>query len=167
MPRGRNLSITSLPLEISGLACTSWRQMMSIWCVLQIVDRISRFAAEMPSMLSCGIRMAGPMSKKTLCAPWWLRSVPGSVSEFGERFGSLVSPGEPGYLRGMRRERWSIIPRFSTARWAQTRHTLRWLAKASMDSVGQIVVRTTSETNPNGFRPNVATNTKTTMSVLE
>ena len=64
---------------------------MSIRCVLQIVDRISRFAAEMPSMLSCRIRMAGPMSRKTWSAPWWLRSVPGSVSEFGERFGSLVS----------------------------------------------------------------------------
>ena len=41
--------------------------------------------------------MAGPMSRKTWSAPWWLRTVPGSVSEFGERFGSLVSPGEPGY----------------------------------------------------------------------
>ena len=78
---------------------------MSILCLLQIVDRISRFAAEMPSMLSCRIRMAGPMSRKTWSAPWWLRSLPGSVSEFGERFGSLVSPGEPGYSRGMRRER--------------------------------------------------------------
>ena len=54
---------------------------MSIWCVLQIVDRISRFAAEIPSMLSCRIRMAGPMSRKTWCARWWLRLVPGSVSE--------------------------------------------------------------------------------------
>ena len=35
--------------------------------------------------------------------------MPGSVSEFGERFGSLVSPGEPGYSRWMRRERCSII----------------------------------------------------------
>ena len=42
-----------------------------------------------------------------------------------------------------------------------------WLAKASMVSSGQIVVRTTSETDPNGFRPNVAMNTKMTMSVLE
>ena len=78
---------------------------MSIWCVLQIVDRISHFAAEMPSMLSCRIRAAGPMSRKTWSAPWWLRSVPGSVYEFGEQFGSLVSPGEPMYSRGMRRER--------------------------------------------------------------
>ena len=39
--------------------------------------------------------------------------------------------------------------------------------ETSMDSSGQIVVRTTSETDPNGFRPNVATNTKMTMSVLE
>ncbi len=39
--------------------------------------------------------------------------------------------------------------------------------ETSMDSSGQIVVRTTSDTDPNGFRPNVATNTKTTMSVLE
>ena len=52
---------------------------MSMLCLLQIVDRISRFAAKMPSMLSCGIRMAGPMSRKTWSAPWWLRSVPGSV----------------------------------------------------------------------------------------
>ena len=72
---------------------------MSMLCLLQIVDRISRFAAKMPSMLSCGIRMAGPMSRKTWSAPWWLRSVPGSVSEFCQRFGSLVSPGEPGYSR--------------------------------------------------------------------
>ena len=76
---------------------------MSILCLLQIVDRISRFAAEIPSMLS--IRIAGPMSRETWSAPSWLRSLPGSVSEFGERFGSLVSPGEPGYSRGMRRER--------------------------------------------------------------
>ena len=73
---------------------------MSMLCLLQIVDRISRLGVEMPSMLSCKIRMAGPMSRKTWSAPWWLRSVPGSVSEFGERFGSLVSPGEPGYSRG-------------------------------------------------------------------
>ena len=56
---------------------------------------------------------------------------------------------------------------FSTARWTQTRHTLHWLVNASMDSSGQIVVRTTSDTDPNGYRPNVATNTKTTMSALE
>ena len=68
---------------------------MSIWCVVQIVDRISRFAAEMPSMLSCRIRMAGPMSRKAWSAPVWLRSLPGTVSEFGERFGTLFSPGEP------------------------------------------------------------------------
>ena len=49
----------------------------SILCLLQIVDRISRFAAEIPSMLSCRIRMAGPMSRKTWSAPWWLRSVLG------------------------------------------------------------------------------------------
>ena len=66
---------------------------MSKLCLLQIVDRISRFAAEMPAMLSCKIRMAGPMFRKTWSAPWWLTSVSGSVSEFGERFGSLVSPG--------------------------------------------------------------------------
>ena len=54
-----------------------------------------------------------------------------------------------------------------SARWTPTRHTLRGVAKSSMDSSGQIVVRTTSDTDPNGFRPNVATNTKTTMSVLE
>ncbi len=56
---------------------------------------------------------------------------------------------------------------FSIARWTQIRHTLRWLVKASMDSSGQIVVRTTSDTDSNGYRPNVATNTKTTMSALE
>ena len=67
---------------------------MSILFVLQIVDRISRFAAEMHSMLSCRIRMAGPMSRMTWSAPWWLRSMPGSVSDFGEWFGSLVSTGE-------------------------------------------------------------------------
>ena len=67
--------------------------MMSMLCLLQIVDRISRFAAEMPLMLSCRIRMAGPMSRKTWSGPWWLISVPGSVSEFCERFGTLVSPG--------------------------------------------------------------------------
>ena len=76
---------------------------MSILCVLQIVLRISRFSAEMPSMSSRMIRVAGPMSRKTWCAPWCLTSVPGSVSEFGERFRSLVSHGEPG-MRGMRRE---------------------------------------------------------------
>ena len=68
---------------------------MSIRCVLQIVDRVSRFAAEMPSMLSCRIRMTGPMSRKTWCAPRWLRPVPGSVSEFGEQFRSLVSRANP------------------------------------------------------------------------
>ena len=83
---------------------------MSMLCLLQIVDRISRFAAEMPSMLSCMIRMAGPISRKTWSAPWWLTSVPGSVSEFGERFCSLVSPGEPGYSRWMRRERDPLSP---------------------------------------------------------
>ena len=57
--------------------------------------------------------------------------------------------------------------RFSTAYWRQTRHTLRWLAKASMDSSEPITVRTTSDTLPNGFRPNVATIMKTTMSALE
>ena len=46
--------------------------------------------------------MAGPISRKTWSAPWWLRSVPGSISEYGERFGSLVSRGEPRYSRGMR-----------------------------------------------------------------
>ena len=35
------------------------------------------------------------------------------------------------------------------------------------NSSGQIVVRITSDTDPNGYRPNVATNTKTTMSALE
>ena len=34
-------------------------------CLLHIVDRISRFAAEMPSMLSCRIRMAEPTFRKT------------------------------------------------------------------------------------------------------
>ena len=81
---------------------------MSIWCVLQIVDRISCFAAEMPSMLSCMIRMAGPISRKTWSAPCWLRSVPGSVSDFGEWFGSLVSPGETAchQQEGGRRQIW-------------------------------------------------------------
>ena len=44
-------------------------------------------------MLSCRIRMAGPMSRKTWCTHLWLRSVPGSVSEFCERFGSRANPG--------------------------------------------------------------------------
>ena len=73
---------------------------MSIWCVLQIVDSISRFAAEMPSMLSCRIRMTGPMSRKAWSVPVWLRSLPGSVSEFGERFRFLVSPANPGTYEG-------------------------------------------------------------------
>ena len=73
---------------------------MSIWCVLQIVDRISRFATEMPSMLSWRIRMAEPMSRNTWSSPRWLRSVPGSVSEFGDRFGYLVSPANPGTHEG-------------------------------------------------------------------
>ena len=70
---------------------------MSMLCVLQFVDWISHFAAEIPSILSCMSRMAGPMSRKIWSAAWWLRSVPGSVSEFGERFGYLVSPSETGY----------------------------------------------------------------------
>ena len=39
--------------------------------------------------------------------------------------------------------------------------------EASMDSSEQIVAHTTSDTDHSGFRPNVVTNTKTTMSVLE
>ena len=38
--------------------------MISILCVLQIVLRMSRFSAEMPSMLRCRIRMAGPMKER-------------------------------------------------------------------------------------------------------
>ena len=44
------------------------------------------------------IHIAGPMSRNTWFASRCLRSVPVSVSEFGERSESLVSPGEPGSL---------------------------------------------------------------------
>ena len=57
------------------------------------------------ALLSYKIRLAAQMSRKTWSAPWWL---PGSVSEFGERIRSLVFP----YSRWMRRERWSVIPRY-------------------------------------------------------
>ena len=43
-------------------------------------------------------------------------------------------------------------------------HTLHWLVKVSMDSSEQIVAHTTSDTDHSGFRPNVVTNTKTTVS---
>ena len=58
-----------------------------------------------------------------------------------------------------------------------TSHTDSWWIECTKSSsmnltpafdslVVQIVVRTTSDTDPNGFRPNVATNTNTNMSVL-
>ena len=43
-----------------------------------------------------------------------------------------------------------------------------WLVKVSMGTrQSRIVAHTTSDTDHSGFRPNVVTNTKTTMSVLE
>ena len=73
---------------------------MSIWCVLQIVDRISRFAAEMPSMLSCRIRRQDQCLERHACS-----LVVEIVARIRFRIWRAVwifsSPGEPGYLRGM------------------------------------------------------------------
>ena len=64
-------------------------------------------------------------------------------------------------------DRYVERPLFQYCEMDTDSHTLLWLVKASMDSSEQIVAHTTSDTDHSGFRPNVVTNTKTTMSVLE